>query len=339
MENRPLIIDAYQGNKTETIPVWLMRQAGRYLPEYRALREKAGGFLDLCYNPEWAAEVTLQPLRRYDLDAAILFSDILVIPQAMGQDLTFQKGEGPVLGPLDLDQLNDSQDQIENFLSPVFETVSRVRAQLSPSQALIGFCGAPWTVACYMIDGRGKTGFPKANKMALEDPDRLQIIIDKIVTASIHYLRAQIDAGAQAIQIFDSWAGYLSGGVFDQFCARPVAKIVHAVRQSHPDIPIIGFPRAMLGNMADYIAQTGVNVLALGTDADRQQARHLDICLQGNLDPDLLLQGGEAMKKAVKQIMFDLDSGPFVFNLGHGVIKETNPDHISQLIETIKQGA
>lgn len=332
----PKIIQAYEGKKTNRLCLWLMRQAGRYLPEYRALRAKAGSFLNLCYKPEWGAEVTLQPMRRFDLDAAILFSDILVVPHAMGQDLGFKAGEGPVLAELNLSRLSLSEDAIHNHCAPIYETVRRVRAELEVHRALIGFCGAPWTVACYMVDGRGKTGFPKARKMAEEAPEQMEAITDALVTASLYYLRGQIEAGAQAIQIFDSWAGYLEGDAFQRFCIRPVAALVRGLRDTHPHIPIIAFPRNMKGDMADYVAQTGIDCLALGTDVDLRQARKLDICLQGNLDPELLLQGGEAMKKAVKEIIQTLETGPYVFNLGHGVIKETPPEHVNELIETIK---
>lgn len=336
MNVTPKIIRAYQGETQNTPCAWLMRQAGRYLPEYRALRAEAGSFLQLCYTPEWAAEVTLQPLRRFDLDAAILFSDILVVPHAMGQSLDFKAGEGPVLGPLDVTNLSTSRDAIESFTAPVFETVKRVRAELNPDQALIGFCGAPWTVACYMIDRRGKTGFPKARQMASDAPDDLQVIIDHIVTASLHYLRGQIDAGAQAIQIFDSWAAYLDQESLMRWSTQPIARLVKSLKNSHPHIPIIGFPRGMTGSMKEWVDHTNVDVLALGTDADRKTARELDICLQGNLSPELLLQGGQAMVDEARSIITDLNHKPFVFNLGHGVIKETSPAHVAELINAIK---
>ena len=333
---KPMIIQAYQGEKTETPCVWLMRQAGRYLPEYRALREKAGSFLKLCYTPDWGTEVTLQPMRRYELDAAILFSDILVVPHAMGQDLDFKTGEGPVLGDLDLSRLSVSCDAIDAHCAPIYETVRQVRAELEDHRALIGFCGAPWTVACYMVDGKGKTGFPKAREMAENAPEEMDRIIQALVTASLYYLRAQIEAGAQAIQIFDSWAGYLEGAAFERFCVKPVKALVDGLRAGHPDIPVIGFPRRMTGDMGAYTDRTGIDCLALGTQADLQQARRLDCCLQGNLDPELLLQGGAEMRKAAKDIIRTLETGPYVFNLGHGVIKETPPDHVRELVEVIK---
>ena len=298
----PLIIQAFNGQVTKETPIWLMRQAGRYLPEYRKLREKAGSFLNLCYTPEWAAEVTLQPLRRYELDAAILFSDILVVPHAMGQGLDFKAGEGPVLGPLTIDELITDEETIHQFLSPVYETVRITRDQLDADKALIGFAGAPWTVATYMVEGRGKTGFPKILKMAQEDPEQLQCVIDRVVQVTIAYLNAQIAAGVQAVQIFDSWAGALPIDQVDRWVTQPIAKIVEGVKSKNTHIPVIGFPRELPTDLGEWADATKVQVVGLGSDVDRpklakilQQDRGL--CVQGNLKCYFNLLGYQLFSK------------------------------------------
>ncbi len=333
MEN-PMIIDAWKGRKTPRIPLWLMRQAGRYLPEYRELRAKAGGFLNMVYNPELAAEITLQPLARFDLDAAILFSDILVVPQALGQGLRFAEGEGPVLDELNLKALDEGR--VLPFLQPVMETVAQVRGRLPKDKALIGFAGSPWTVASYMVEGRGGHDFAKIKAMPAAS---LQAVTDVLVRATVAYLDAQVRAGAQAIQLFESWAGVLTGAEFDRWVIAPNRSIVAQLKAMHPDVPVIGFPRT--GNREDvarYMRETRVDVVALSQDIGgvwAASALQPSVCVQGNLDPELLLEGGDAMLEAATVICAQMGHGPFVFNLGHGVIKETNPDHVAALVNCV----
>ncbi|MCB1538314.1 MAG: uroporphyrinogen decarboxylase [Rhodospirillales bacterium] len=329
-----VIVQAWKGRKTDVIPLWLMRQAGRYLPEYRALRAKAGGFLDMVYNPGLAAEITLQPLRRFDLDAAILFSDILVVPHALGQDLRFAEGEGPVLGDLDIGKLDEGR--VAGFLAPVIETVAKVRDGLPRGKALIGFAGSPWTVASYMVEGRGGHDFSRIRGM---EAGKLQILIDILVRSSVAYLDAQIRAGAQAVQLFESWAGALGGADFERWVIAPNRAIVSALKTQHPDVPVIGFPRT--DNREDvvrYAHETGVDAVGLSQGIEpawAAKAIQNQVCVQGNLDPALLLAGGDTMTAGARAVCDKLGGGPFVFNLGHGVDKMTNPDHVSQLVETI----
>lgn len=331
------------GNKANSIPMWMMRQAGRYLPEYRKVREQAGGFLDLCYNPELACEVTLQPLRRYDLDAAIIFSDILVIPHALGQDVRFQAGEGPVLSPIgklgDLPKFN--AEEFLKHLEPVFQALSFTRENLPHDKSLIGFAGAPWTLACYMVEGRGSRDFESVRKLAITYPDIFQEIIDKLVEAISLYLITKVKNGADALQIFDSWAGVLSSAEFEKWVIEPTRKIVVAVKKSCPHTPIIGFPRLAGVNYQDYITKTGINGISLDQSISLSFAKSLqennpDVTIQGNLDPLLLLKGGSDMTDQVKRICENLGQKRFIFNLGHGVIKETDPETVSLLVETVK---
>lgn len=323
-------------------PIWLMRQAGRYLPEYRSVRAEVGGFLDLCYDPDRACEVTLQPIRRYGFDAAILFSDILVVPHALQQKVWFVEGEGPKLEPLrdasDLSILKP--DAVLGHLQPVFETVAKLSATLPMETALIGFAGAPWTVATYMIEGGSSRDFAKTKLWAYRDPDGFQRLIDTLVDATATYLVAQIDAGAQAVQLFDSWAGALDVAGFHRWSLAPAKAIVDKVRQRHPDVPIIGFPRAVGPLYTDYAAQTGVTAVSLdqGLPAD-WAAREIprDVVTQGNLDPMALLAGGTALDRAVDHILEAFDGRPHVFNLGHGIIKETPPDHVDRLVARIRR--
>ncbi len=345
--NNKNILRAYKGENTKSLgrsPWWLMRQAGRYLPEYRELRKTAGGFLDMVYNPEFASEVTLQPIRRYGMDGAILFSDILVIPQALGQKLWFETGEGPKLEQnFDFEKLDLSK--IDDTLSPVYETVSKVRQKLKEEgfdhTVLIGFCGGPWTVACYMVQGgSSRDGFEKVKNFAGAKPDVFQKVLDVVTDASIHYLSRQIEAGCEAVQLFESWAGLVEGNEFEKFVIRPNQKIARAVKEKYPDIPVIGFPRAAVPeDLKSYAKEIDVNAVGLDYDVPLETA--LDIqktgkCIQGNLNPDLLLAGGEGMKNQVREILQSLSTGPFVFNLGHGVIKETPPEHVAELANLIK---
>lgn len=334
-------IKALKGKETVKTPIWLMRQAGRYLSEYRETRVQAGGFLDLCYNPELACEVTLQPLRRFDLDAAIIFSDILVVPQALGQKLWFETGEGPRLDPIqsiqDLGEFNP--DKFLNFLNPVFEAVDRTRTSLTNDKALIGFSGAPWTLACYMINGRGSRDYQNVRLFARQNPEKFMAILDQLVEAIVIYLSKKIEAGANAIQIFDSWAGVLSVEEFQSYAIEPVQKIVQKLKILHPDIPVIGFPRGAGFNYQSYIDQVDVDGVSCDQSLPLTEMKRLQnsVCVQGNLDNVLLLNGGEEMISQTYKILDNLGSGSFIFNLGHGVIKETNPDHVTQLIETIRE--
>ena len=345
-EKSKKIIRAYRGEKNENgqCPWWLMRQAGRYLPEYRELRAQAGGFLELVYDPEKASEITLQPIRRFGMNGAILFSDILVIPQALGQKLWFETGEGPRLDrPFDFEKLDVSK--IDETLSPVYETVKRVSSKLEmegfDETALLGFCGGPWTVACYMIEGgSSKNGFAAVKDFMAAEPLAFSALLGCVTNASIHYLCRQIEAGCAAVQIFESWAGLLEGPVFASCVIEPTAKIVKAVKEKYPDIPVIGFPRAAKpGSIKDYAAGTQVNCVGLDyeTPLDLAAALQKDgFCVQGNLDPEILLKGGEEMKLQTENILKVLSSGPFVFNLGHGVIKETPPEHVAALAKIIE---
>ncbi len=319
-----------------------MRQAGRYLPEYRAIRKGAGSFLELCYNPELAAKVTLQPIARFGLDAAILFSDILVIPDALGQKVEFREGEGPVLEAItDAAAIKRlSRDKVLEHLAPVFETVRAVRSELSPNVTLIGFCGAPWTVATYMIGGRGSPDQAAARNFAYADPEGFQELIDLLVEVSIDYLLAQVEAGAQVLQIFDSWAGTLPDTEFDRWCAAPMKRIVSGVRAGASEIPIIGFPRGCGPLYPAYAKKTGVNAVSCDTSLPLEFIRDKiqpHTAVQGNLDPLLLVSGGDALKHRVKEIRKTLGQGPFIFNLGHGIVPQTPPEHVAQLIDLVRE--
>ena len=333
------------GEPTDKVPFWFMRQAGRYLPEYRELRKTAGGFLDLVYNPDRASEVTIQPIRRFGMDAAILFSDILVIPQALGQDLRFETGEGPKLDALvsddDFKKLNFSK--IDDVLNPIYETVKLTRCKLKSENhadtALIGFAGSPWTVACYMIEGGGSRSFSKTKSWAYEKPQSFQNLMDILVQATSHYLIKQVEAGAQALQLFDSWSGILDEKNFNQWVIQPTIKIITQVRSVYPDVPIIGFPREAGDLSINYAKQTGINAIGMDYSMQPEWARdNLQSILpvQGNLDPQILLEGGEKLEKQANLILENFSDKPFIFNLGHGVIKETPPAHVEKLSNIIK---
>lgn len=335
------IIRALKGEKLPSPPLWLMRQAGRYLPEYREIRGNVSGFLELCYTPELAVEVTMQPIRRYGFDAAILFSDILVIPDALGQAVRFEEGEGPKLNPLrdvsDLGKL--SLDNLHGHLAPVYETVRRLSAELPPETALIGFAGAPWTVATYMVEGGTSRDFAHARGWGLRDPDGFAKLIDLVTDATAAYLCRQVEEGAEVLQIFDSWAGVLSEGEFEKWSIKPTAKIVSAVKARHPNVPIIGFPRGAGIRYERYVVETGVDGVSLDSTMPLDwAAKHLQnkVALQGNLDPLLLLGGGEPMEKEIRRILEGLGEGPFIFNLGHGIIKETPPENVARLVEIVR---
>lgn len=328
------------GERQERPPVWIMRQAGRYLPEYRAIREKVGSFLELCYSPDLATEVTLQPLRRFDLDAAILFSDILVIPDALGQTVSFETGEGPRLEPLGPEGLGRLRpDGLLDHLSPVLETVARIKSNLAPDKTLIGFCGSPWTVATYMIGGRGSSDQAAARLFALRYPDAFAQLMDILVEASIAYLVAQFRAGADVVQLFESWALNLDEVAFKSHVIDPNRRIVDGVRRQIPDAPIIGFPRGAAGMIAPYAAATRVNVVGIDyatpvSFADAALPRTLGV--QGNLDPLRLVAGGAQMERRVEEIIAGFADRPHIFNLGHGIVPETPIEHVELLVATVK---
>ena len=323
-------------------PIWIMRQAGRYLPEYRAVRARAGSFLGLCFNPELAAEVTLQPIRRFGFDAAILFSDILVIPHALGQTVRFIEGEGPRLNPLfDAAALNGIRREADPaILAPVDETVRRVKAQLPNCVALIGFCGAPWTVATYMVAGRGTPDQAPAKQLAIREPVAFGRLIDKIVDASAKYLVHQLDAGADCVQIFDTWAGALHADEFERWCVQPTRRLVAKVRARYPDAKIIGFPRGAGEKIPRYVAETGVDAVSLETEIDRTFAAgniQSRAPVQGNLDPEVLLAGGEALDRSVDDVMAAFAGAPFIFNLGHGILPQTPIAHVEQMLARVRE--
>ena len=322
-------------------PIWLMRQAGRYLPEYRAIREKTGSFLDLCFNPKLAAEVTLQPIRRFGFDAAILFSDILVIPHALGQRVTFEEGEGPKLEalrePATLARLRAELDQ--SVLAPVYETIARVRQDLPKDVALLGFCGAPWTVATYMIAGCGTADQAPARLFAYNYPQDFAWLIDKLIDASVRYLVRQLEAGVDAVQIFDTWAGVLPAGEFRKWCVTPVAQIISAVRQRIPGAKIIGFPRGAATELENYLDAVAVDAIGLDWMVELDFARkHVQsrCTVQGNLDPLVLLAGGGALDSAIDTILEAFGQESFIFNLGHGILPKTPIAHVERLVARVR---
>ena len=334
------LIRVLEGQHLPTPPIWLMRQAGRYLPEYRAVREKAGGFLDLCFNPELAAEVTLQPVRRFGFDAAILFSDILVMPLALGRKVEFLVGEGPKLEPMeDASALTQMHERIDpTVFTPVYETVSRVKSQLDHQTTLIGFCGAPWTVATYMIAGHGTPDQAPARLFAYRDPQNFTRIIDRLVQGSIDYLVGQLKAGADVVQIFDTWACVLSPEQFDRWCIEPTRKIVDGVRAQVTGAKIIGFPRGAGAMALPYVEITGVDGIGLDWMYPRSLAQDIlqsRVAVQGNVDPLALLAGGEALDREVDDVM-TLSEGPLIFNLGHGILPATPIAHVERMLKRVR---
>lgn len=340
-----LLLKALQGEKTQRVPFWLMRQAGRYLPEYRALRAQKTGFLDMVYDPVAACEVTLQPLRRFGMDGAILFSDILVIPHALGQRLAFLEGEGPKLAPLrtaqDLAALR--LEKIHETLGPVYETVSNIRAGLEAEgfshAALIGFAGSPWTVACYMVEGQGSKDFMAAKVAAYRDPAFFGALIDILTAATAEYLIRQVEAGAEALQLFESWAGVPDAAQFDRWVIAPTRAVIRKVREACPDIPIIGFPKGAGGNILSYAEKTGIDGIGLDSQTDLRWARdnlQNRMTVQGNLDPFCLYAGGEALEESLGKILDVFSKGPFIFNLGHGIHKDTPMAHVEKLAGIVK---
>ena len=337
------ILNVLDGERSRPPPIWLMRQAGRYLPEYRAIRERAGGFLDLVFNPQLAAEVTLQPVRRFGFDAAILFSDILVVPHALGQSVTFAAGEGPLLDPITdrtgFERLADELDH--DVLAPVYETLRIVKRQLPDTIALLGFCGAPWTVATYMIAGRGTSDQMPARLFAYNDAAAFDVLMDVLVEASAGYLVRQLQAGADAVQIFDTWAGVLPPDQFARWCVAPTKRIVAMVRKQVPAARIIGFPRGGGTLLPSYVKDTGVTAVSLDWMIDRRFARdHVQsaVPVQGNLDPLALLAGGVALDRAVDGVIAAFSDGPFIFNLGHGILPETPIAHVERMLKRVRGG-
>ncbi len=327
------------GERQPKPPIWLMRQAGRYLPEYRALRAKKGGFLELVNDSTAAAEVTIQPVNRFGLDGAILFSDILVIPHAMGQDLWFEEGEGPRLAPRLADHALASLQRVPERLEPVYETVRQVRAALPPQTTFLGFAGSPWTVSTYMIAGQGSREQAEARRYAYRDPDAFQAIVDAIVALSVEYLSGQIAAGVEAVQLFDSWAGSLSPDQFERWVIAPNAAIVSQLKARHPGTPVIGFPKGAGGKLAAYARKTGVDVIGLDETVDPVWADASlpeGLPVQGNLDPLVLIAGGSALEQAVDRILAAFARRPHVFNLGHGILPETPIENVEALLKKVR---
>lgn len=335
------ILKVLNGERTTRPPVWFMRQAGRYLPEYRALRAEKGGFLELVHDSDAAVEITLQPLRRFGFDAAILFSDILVVPHAMGQDLWFEEGEGPRLAPpLKGAALADLTPD-PSRLDPVYRTVAGVKAALTPEQALLGFAGSPWTVATYMIAGQGSKEQAEARRLAYADPARVGELIDAIIAMTVDYLRKQIDAGADAVQLFDSWAGSLSPAQFESLVIAPNAAIVAALKQSHPDTPVIGFPKGAGGKLPAYARETGVRAVGVDETVSPEWADGAlpaGMPVQGNLDPLSLVTGGDLLLTAVDRILKAFAGRPHIFNLGHGIVPDTPIAHVEAVLARVRAG-
>ena len=340
-QDQKAFLRALAGETLSPPPFWLMRQAGRYLPEYRQVRAGCNGFLDLCYTPEKATEVTLQPLRRYNFDAAILFSDILVIPDALGQPVAFKEGEGPKLNPIrDAAGLAIlSKDKLQSHLAPVFETVSRLSKAIPETTALIGFAGSPWTVATYMVEGAGSKEFVETKKLAYGQPSVFKALIDLLVDATGDYLISQIDHGAEVIQLFDSWAGVLPEEEFSKWVIEPTAKLVARIKDERPGIPVIGFPRGAGALLLPFVERTGVDAVSLDTGVPLDwAAKHIQpkVTVQGNLDPVMLIAGGEAMDHAIDHVLKTLGKGPFIFNLGHGILPSTPPENVARLADRVK---
>lgn len=334
-----LLLDTLRGLQSQDVPLWLMRQAGRYLPEYRELRAEKGGFLDLVYDSEAAARVTLQPIERFGFDGAILFSDILIVPHAMGQHLEFLAGEGPRLSPPLVDAaLSEFDSQCERY-EPIYETVRLSRSRLSKEVTLLGFAGSPWTVATYMVAGEGSRDQHITREMAYRDPAAFAAIIEAITAQTITYLRGQVDAGVEGVQLFDSWAGSLAPDEFERWVIAPNAAIVAALKESHPDTPVIGFPRGAGSQLKAYAQETCVHAIALDESVDPLWANRVlppSLPVQGNLDPLLLLSGGKRMQERARLICDCFSSRPHIFNLGHGIGQHTPIKHVEELVDTIR---
>jgi len=336
--DKPLL-SVLRGRKAEKTPIWLMRQAGRYLPEYRALRAEKGGFLDLVQDPEAAADVTLQPIRRFGFDGAILFSDILMVPFALGQDLRFEAGEGPRLSPPLVDSALASLDSARGRLEPVYATVEKVKDCLPQATTFLGFAGSPWTVSTYMVAGQGSKDQGEARRLAYGDPGAFQAIVDAISGLTVDYLSRQVESGVEAVQLFDSWAGSLSPAQFERWVVAPTAALVAAFKARHPEVPVIGFPKGAGGKLAAYARETGVDAIGLDETVDPDWADSVlppGLPVQGNLDPLALIAGGEALETAVARILSSFPERPHVFNLGHGILPDTPIPHVEKLIELVR---
>jgi uroporphyrinogen decarboxylase len=334
-----LLLNVLKGENATRRPVWLMRQAGRYLPEYRALRAEKGGFLALVYDTEAAAEITLQPIRRFGFDGAILFSDILIVPYAMGQDLAFLAGEGPRLSPRLVDATLDSLQAVPGRLSPIYDTVAAVRAALGPETTLLGFAGSPWTVATYMVAGEGSRDQHEARAMAYRDPAGFTAIIEAIVAVTVEYLGGQIVAGAEAVQLFDSWAGSLAPAEFERWVIAPNAAITAAIHERHPGVPVIGFPKGAGEKLPAYARETGVDAVGLDETIDPLWAAGVlpeGMPVQGNLDPLLLLASGDELDRQARRVLDTFAGRPHVFNLGHGIGQHTPIEHVVRLLATVR---
>lgn len=336
------ILRALAGEKLDIPPVWMMRQAGRYLPEYRATRAQAGDFLSLCYTPDLAAEVTLQPIRRYGFDAAILFADILLIPQALGADLWFVEGEGPRLSTItteaDFAKLGPAAD-VHETLSPIYETVRILSGALPRETTLIGFAGAPWTVATYMIGGRGTPDQAPAHALIAENRALFESLLARITEATITYLSAQIDAGAEVVKLFDSWAGSLKGADFTRYAVDPAREIIAALKAKHPETPVIAFPREAGDGYIGFARATGADCVAIDNSVSAEwAAKHVQVdgCVQGNLAPQHLITGGDALRNATREIVAAFSGGPHIFNLGHGITPQADPDNVHVMLEAIR---
>ena len=337
------ILRALAGEALPTPPIWMMRQAGRYLPEYKATRAQAGDFLSLCYNPELAAEVTLQPIRRYGFDAAILFADILLIPQALGADLWFVTGEGPRLSTItsqaDFDKLGPVSD-IHETLNPIYETVKILSGELPSETTLIGFAGAPWTVATYMIAGQGTPDQAPAHALMRENVAVFDALMDRITEATIEYLLKQIEAGAEVVKIFDSWAGSLKGDAFGKYSVEPARRITAALKAKHPGIPVIGFPREAGDGYIGFAKATGVDCVALDNSVSAEWGAkyvQVDGCVQGNLASSHMVTGGQALVDETKAIVKAFSGGPHIFNLGHGITPDADPDNVQRMIDAVRE--
>ncbi|MCR8825026.1 uroporphyrinogen decarboxylase [Pseudosulfitobacter koreensis] len=344
MTESKTILRALAGETQAVPPIWMMRQAGRYLPEYKATRAQAGDFLSLCYNPELACEVTLQPIRRYGFDAAILFADILLVPQALGADLWFVTGEGPRLSTVttqaDFDKLGPVED-IHETLSPIYQTVRLLTEALPRETTLIGFAGAPWTVATYMIAGQGTKDQGPAHALKAENVALFEALLERITLATIEYLSAQIDAGAEVVKIFDSWAGSLKGADFDRYSLEPARQITAALKARHPGIPIIGFPREAGEKYVGFAKATGVDCVALDNSVSPEWAAanvQVDGCVQGNLASHHMVTGGQALVDETRAIVNAFSNGPHIFNLGHGITPDADPDNVQRMIDTVREG-
>jgi uroporphyrinogen decarboxylase len=338
LAEKPLL-GVLSGRKAEKTPIWLMRQAGRYLPEYRALRAARGGFLDLVQDSDAAAEVTLQPIRRFGFDGAILFSDILMVPFALGQDLRFEAGEGPRLSPPLIDSALAKLDSVRERLEPVYQTVEKVAGQLPETTAFLGFAGGAWTVATYMVAGQGSRDQGEARRLAYGDPEAFQAIIESICALTVDYLSRQVESGVEAVQLFDSWAGSLSPAQFERWVIAPTASLIAAFKARHPSIPVIGFPKGSGGKLAAYARETGVDAIGLDETVDPAWAAAAlppGMPVQGNLDPLALLAGGEALETGVMRILSSLAERPHVFNLGHGILPDTPIANVEKLVELVR---